>query len=141
MAVSSIGDIGSVIARDASFARHRTSKAGALTRSDFASALREAGKAGADSAAKASGFQALGGILLQKAFETMMPEPKASGAGSSFAGAGFAGAGFAGSMWKSMLAQQMSTQIAPSIFPDPTTNSARAHGAAAPATAVATVHA
>lgn len=52
-------------------------------------------------------YRALGGVLLQKTFETMLPAQ------------GGAGKSTAASMWKSMLAQRLADSVAASIFPAP----------------------
>jgi len=54
----------------------------------------------------ASAYQALGGVLLQKTFEAMMPKLAGlSGANSS-----------ASSIWSSMLAQQLAESVSASVF-------------------------
>lgn len=62
------------------------------------------GQAGEDPAAAA--YRALGGVLLQKMFETMLPNLGTE-----------AGRTAAASMWKSMLAQQLADSVSASIFP------------------------
>lgn len=54
----------------------------------------------------ASAYQALGGMLLQKTFETMMPK-LAGSSGSN---------GSASSIWSSMLAQQLADSVSASVF-------------------------
>ena len=50
-------------------------------------------------------YRALGGVLLQKTFETMLPDLGGIGAKTS-----------AASMWKSMLAQKLADTVSPSLF-------------------------
>lgn len=50
-------------------------------------------------------YRALGGVLLQKTFETMLPD--LGGLGGRTSGA---------AMWKSMLAQKLADSVSPSVF-------------------------
>ena len=55
--------------------------------------------------ATALAFRGLGGVLLQKTFELMMPEPGGQGLKSP-----------GGAMWKSMLAQKLADAVSPALF-------------------------
>jgi len=52
----------------------------------------------------AMAYRALGGVLLQKTFETMLPDLAGLGRASGAA------------MWKSMLAQKLADSVSPSVF-------------------------
>ena len=60
----------------------------------------------ASNAPKSDPYGALGGFLLQKAVEQMMPAPSSA----TF------GAGTAGSVWRSSLAEHLAAALAPSVF-------------------------
>ena len=65
-----------------------------------------AGRRAAPAASATDPYGALGGSVLQKASEQMMPAPSAA----TF------GVGTAGSVWRSSLAEHLATALAPSVF-------------------------